>query len=417
MVSSIPIPDQAWRSVAEALLIGLLVGAQREVAQPRQNRGLRDFVLVALTGALCALVGHPWLALVTLPCLVAVFVLLQPRETEERGITTELAAIATFCLSYFAALPGIQNSDTVAIGLTVVVVLFLEAKRSLRKFFRETITETEFAATLRFLALIFVIYPILPEGRFGPFDAIAPRLIWKFVILVSSISYVGYFLRKFLGAERGLLLAGVLGGLASTTAATAGFARDTREDPARLLDYWRAATIANAIQFPRVLAVVWVVAPDLAWGAVPPLLGMTAVGLLLALSLRPQNSFPQATTSLKIRNPFELAPALKFGGVFALVLLASRWAASTAQGFTVIAASFLGGLVDVDSVSVSLGELLCDGKLEPRLAVGGLLLAVFANAIFKTGLAFTSGNPSFGLRVGASFGVMLAAGAACLMFV
>jgi uncharacterized membrane protein (DUF4010 family) len=416
-MSAIPIPDPSWRSVAEALLIGLLVGAQREVAQPRQNRGLRDFVLVALTGALCALVGHPWLALVTLPCLVAVFVLIQPRETEERGITTELAAIATFCLSYFAALPGIRNSDTLAIGLTVVVVLFLEAKRSLRKFFRETITETEFAATLRFLALIFVIYPILPEGRFGPHQAIAPRLIWKFVILVSSISYLGYFLRKFLGAERGLLLAGVLGGLASTTAATAGFARDARGDPARLREYWRAATLANAIQFPRLLAIVWVAAPGLALGALPALLAMTAAGLLLSLSLRPAAAQREVPTSMEIRNPFELTPALQFGAVFALVLMASRWAASTAHGFTVIATSFLGGLVDVDSVSVSLGELLRDGKLDPRFAVGGLLLAVFANALFKTGLAFTSGNAAFGGRVAVSFGVMLSAGAACLLFV
>ena len=41
------------------------------------------------------------------------------------------------------------------------------------------------------------------------------------MILVSSVSYVGCFLEKFLGARRGLRLAGIVGGLASTTAANA----------------------------------------------------------------------------------------------------------------------------------------------------------------------------------------------------
>jgi uncharacterized membrane protein (DUF4010 family) len=89
-----------------------------------------------------------------------------------------------------------------SIGATIVVVAFLEAKAWLHKLVRETITEREFNDTLIFLALILVIYPVLPEGQFGPYGFIEPRKIWLFVILVSSISYVGYFLEKFLGTSR-----------------------------------------------------------------------------------------------------------------------------------------------------------------------------------------------------------------------
>ena len=135
-----------------------------------------------------------------------------------------------------------------------MVVGFLEAKRSLHKLVRETITEVEFNDTLRFLAIIFIVYPILPAGEFGPYQFLAPRKIWAFVILVSSVSYAGYFLQKFLGAKRGLKLAGVLGGLASTTAATASFARSSSDEPENRLLYAQAAVIANAMQFPRLHA-------------------------------------------------------------------------------------------------------------------------------------------------------------------
>ena len=87
--------------------------------------------------------------------------------------------------------------STAAVAIAIILTLFLEARRRLHRFFRETITEIEFNDTLRFLALIFVIYPILPDRHFGPYGFFQPRHIWMFVILVSSISYAGYFFEKF----------------------------------------------------------------------------------------------------------------------------------------------------------------------------------------------------------------------------
>ena len=39
-----------------------------------------------------------------------------------------------------------------------------------------------------------------------------PSQVWKFVILISSISYLGYFFQKFLGEEKGLIYTALLGG-------------------------------------------------------------------------------------------------------------------------------------------------------------------------------------------------------------
>ncbi len=400
-------PLHAWRQLAEAVLIGLLIGAQREATPTERRAGLRDFLLVAVAGGVCGILHVHALTVTVLAAFVAMALMLFHRATERDGITTEFSIVVAFCLAYLTTIPA---AAPLAIGLTVVVVASLEAKRTLHKFFRETITGIEFNDTLRFVAIVLVVFPVLPEGPYGPYGFFNPRQVWMFVILVSSISYIGYFLQKFLGADLGLKLTSVLGGLASTTAATAAFARNYREDPGKLKEYWQASTLANAIQFPRLLALLAVLNPPLALGAWPVFAAMTAAGLAMTLVLsrfvatRPARAFEVGG------NPFRLGPALKFGFLFALILFVVRWANAESGGTAVFWASAIGGSVDVDSVSVSLAALYQEGKLALSSAEGGVLLALASNAVLKTGLAFTGGGAPFGWRVAFSFVVMLLAG-------
>jgi uncharacterized membrane protein (DUF4010 family) len=298
---------------------------------------------------------------------------------------------------------------TTAIAATIVMTAFLEAKKRLETFIREGITPGEFNDTLGFLAVVFVIYPVLPDAAYGPYDFFVPRKVWLFVILVSSISYVGYFLQKYLGGERGLALTGVLGGLTSTTATTAAMARDVREQPEAEQIFWQSVVLANAIQFPRVLVILEVVSPGLAWQAAPLMLAMFAAGLVLALLLRRVGKAGAAPRKLALGNPFRLAPALKYGAVFAAILLANKWAAASYGGAAVYYTSAIAGSVDVDAVVVSLSEML-GRQIDPAMAIRALWIALAANAVLKTVLAAVGGGASFGWRVALGFAVMFGAG-------
>ncbi|MCL4850665.1 MAG: MgtC/SapB family protein, partial [Bryobacteraceae bacterium] len=69
---------QALLGAGEALLIGFLIGAQREASRGESEKqpGIRDFTLIALVGALSALLGSDALAvcaLVALAVLLAVY--------------------------------------------------------------------------------------------------------------------------------------------------------------------------------------------------------------------------------------------------------------------------------------------------------------------------------------------------------
>lgn len=162
-------------ALAGATLVGLLVGAQREAAGGEHHPGLRDFLIVALAAGVCGLLANPWMDAAGLVAVAAVFAVFHYENRQNRtGITTELAAIATFLLALLAASHQFSFGLPLAVGATIVIAVFLEARARLHTLLRETITEQEFNATLAFVGVVLVIYPLLPAGSFGPYAFLAP---------------------------------------------------------------------------------------------------------------------------------------------------------------------------------------------------------------------------------------------------
>lgn len=408
-----PVPDGylPWKSVAEALLIGLLIGSQRETAASAQLAGLREFMLVAVVGCVCGLLDSVPLALGAMAIFTAFWI--SDRERATPALTTAFALLVTFVLAVFTSLPRKEESQTIALALAVIVVGLLEFKRQLRKFFTETITQGEFIDTIRFLAMVFVIYPILPEGKYGPYQFFEPRKVWLFVILVSSISFLGYFFEKFARGNWGLRLTAILGGLASTTAATTAFARKALEEPHRTVSYWQATTIANAIQFPRVLLLVYAISADLGHLLLLPLLTMSVVGLAIGSLIRADSSGSESPSQL-VGNPFRVRPALRFGLLFAGITLLTRAVAANFGTALLKITAAIAGLLDVDAVTASNAELAASNQLDLGTASNTILIALAANALFKTGIAFAGGTRPFGWRTLGSFLAMVGAGAIVL---
>jgi uncharacterized membrane protein (DUF4010 family) len=394
----------------------LLIGGQREAAHRNAAEGvlpgLRDFLIIAMAGGVCGILGTPWL---TAPVLISITALLAVFHFEDRlqrrGITTELAGVSAFALAYLAASPAPSFAEPVAIGVTLIVVVFLETKQRIEILLRETISPTEFNATLAFIGVVVVIYPLLPIGAYGPFAFFEPRQVWKFVILISSLSYIGYFLEKFLGEERGLFYTSVLGGLASTTAATLLFARESREHPQDTFGLWRAFVIANTVQFPRTLLIVVAVSPHLARAIVWPLAAMFFAGIVGAEILARWPHKKIEAVPMQSGNPFRILPALRFGALFAGVVFISKAAAARLGDGAFYWTSLLGGLVDVSTVIAPAGELLKSQSMTLTTAEIAVLLALASNAVQKIAVAASSGTREFAVRVTAAFGVWSAIGA------
>jgi uncharacterized membrane protein (DUF4010 family) len=398
-----------------ALAIGFLVGRSREPQAAGPPRpGTRDFLIIALLGAVAGHLGNYAVAITLFVGVVAVLLTMRMQHAERSGVTTELAAIATFALAALCLTPDRQFGA----GLGIVLALILAERDQLRHFVLEGISDQEYIDTLSFLGLIFIIYPLLPTGSYGPFGFFEPRKIWLFVILVSGVSYVGYFLTKYAGDERGALLTAVVGALASTTAYTIGISHAVEDAPETAIPAARNALIANSILFPRMLLIVGLVSPTLAIAGIPAFAAMMIAGFGAAFILGIAAHKEGATVATStFRNPFSLVPALKFGVVFTAVLFVAR-AAKFYLGYDgQMAVAAISGLVDVDAISLTLAGFVNAGSSSARDAVIGMTLAAGVNAIFKGAIARTSHQPAFYLRLMAGFVIMFAVGAVTIMFI
>jgi uncharacterized membrane protein (DUF4010 family) len=95
-----------------------------------------------------------------------------------------------------------------------------------------------------------------------------------------------------------------------------------------------------------------------------------------------------------VKNPFELGTAIRFGLVFGVILIAIKAAKVYLGDRGVYLAAGLGGLTDVDAVTLSTAGLAID----PTAAAIAILIASASNTIVKSGLALVLGGRAIGKR-------------------
>jgi len=401
------LPDLAtFKLFGEALALGLLVGVERYRGREpgeRKSAGVRTFTILCLLGAICGLFATPVLTAVTFAAVAALVLLGYYRSsTESLGLTTEFAALLVFWIGYL-----LHGHEAIAVSLGIVLTIILAAKQALHKFVREQISEAEFEATLKFLAVVLVVYPILPDRDMGPYGFFNPRLIWGLVILVSTIGYAGYFLIRWLGKRRGLMVGSLFGGVVSTAAVTMSLADRARQAPEASRLMGSAAVLANAAQGPRLLLLLWLVDRGLARSLAAPLIGMAVVGLAGAWLL--SRSAGSADVELPLENPYSLKPALKFGLFFVAILMAIKLADLWLGDRGILLASGIAGTGSASAVALSVSKLLGQQTLSPHIAAGSVLLAITTNAITKWVLAWVNGTRRMAFWLGGGLLTMLAA--------
>jgi len=190
--------------------------------------GVRTFSILSLGGFSAALIGtmNKPVAAVVIAGLLAMIVMMYTRTShEDNGITTEIAAVVCCGLGMLCYTSS-HTAGVIALFITVILSMKRFMERFIHNFKRIELTDT-----LKFLIVILVILPLLPDRTLDPYDVFNPYKITFLVILISGISFVGYFLTKFLGAEKGLGLTGLLGGLTSSTAVTAAMATQAKRAP------------------------------------------------------------------------------------------------------------------------------------------------------------------------------------------
>jgi uncharacterized membrane protein (DUF4010 family) len=313
---------------ATAVLLGALVGIEREKRKAEEGEtsgtaGLRTFTLLALLGAAAAWLSRstssPWILAVALlivgAFVVAGYFVAARANPESTGLTTEVAAVVVFLLGAMVMF----GHQELAIGLGVVTAAVLAYKQPLHSFVDKLGWDDVYAG-LRLLIATFIALPLLPNKPIDPWGALNPYSLWLLVILISSLSLVGYVLTRMLGPARGTALTGLTGGLVSSTAVTLSFAKEGRDNPQNAGALTCGILLAWAVMLVRVIVLVAVVnrAP-LAHVLVPFAVMAVVVGAFAAVLYFRGGSKDGtvAKRDLNVQNPFSLTAAAKFAALFA----------------------------------------------------------------------------------------------------
>lgn len=396
-----------------ALAIGLLIGTERgwharHAAEGTRVAGIRTFGLAALTGGLVGALAlslgaiFAGLGLLSFAVLVIVGYWLDNHPSAgdaDRGMTTELALLASFVLGLTATL----GQPLVAAIAAVIITTLLGLKPILHAWLTRLSAE-ELNATLKFLLISVVLLPLLPNQGFGPWQAFNPYLAWWMVVLVSALSFSGYIAIRLAGERQGIMLTSLLGGLVSSTATTLSLAQHARAQ--RFTPELLAAGIlaASSLMFIRIAVEAGVVNPALLGSLLPPILSMSAVHLAGAFWLwrrsRAQPDSPASAQASVLGNPFELGNALKFGLILSIILVLSIGARELFGDTGLYILAFVSGLADVDALTLSTARMSIDG-LAADTARNAILLAALTNTAVKLLLTWSIGGRALGLRVGA----------------
>lgn len=417
------------QAFALALLIGALVGIEREKRKAEEGgvgtHGLRTFILLAEVGALgghlTRLLGSPWPLAATIAAVAAPLVAGYVQEARVRptsiGLTTETAALAVCILGALVTL----GQPALAVVLGIATAATLAYKQPLHTLAGKLGWSDVFAG-LRLLVATFVVLPFLPNRAVDPWGALNPYSLWKLVLLISALSLVGYAATRLLGSDRGTVLTGLTGGLASSTAVTLSFARRSKDEgnaaPAAALA--SGVLLAWGVMFVRVLVEVLVVNRDLVPKVAVPFAAMGTAALVAAGLLYRQGVVERRTAGggaaapdVPLSNPFKLTAAVKFAAFFALVLLVVKVAQGRLPGAGVYVVAALAGLSDVDAITLSMAEYA--KVASPRVAANAIGIAALANTLAKCLLVAILGGESLRRPIVLATGALFAAGAAAML--
>lgn len=415
MLTALDIVPSDGLGLAVALAIGLLLGFERgwqgrADGEGDRVAGIRTFTLLALAGAMAARLtegGFPALSLIFLgvAVLMAAAQREKVRDTGDSGVTTMVAGLLAFLLGALA----MRGPTGLAAGTAVIAAFLLGMKTELHRFV-ERIRREELLATLRLLLISVVLLPLLPDEGYGPWQALNPFRIWLLVVIIAAISWAGHVAIRLVGTRRGLIVTGLFGGLASSTAVAIHLGRRGRDRPALHATLAAGILAASGMMFPRMLAVTAVVAPAIALDLAPAFLvaGLIALAAALLLARRGREPEAPAEDDGPTRNPLDLATALRFGALLAAIMLAARGLVAWFGDRGLYALAAFSGLADVDAVTLSIAGMATRGETTAGTAVLAILIAAAVNSLVKPVLVALGGGLRLATMVAAPLTLALA---------
>ena len=370
-----------------SIIIGFVIGLQRELSNFYKNQtdlaGARTFALISLIGYLTIYLDfEPFYGIVF---IIGIGYYLNNINTETRGITTEISLVATYLVGVM-----VNKNIEFAIFSSVLIVFLLNIKSTLKSY-EQYISKTELNGIVTFLLITFIVLPILPNTTIDKWNLINPYQLWLFVIMLSGLAFLGYILNKIWG-NKGIYLAGIIGGLASSTATTITFSQKSKLTPQLSKHTAIAINLANSIMLLRVFIWTAIFNISIMKTLIIPFIFSAIAGFAYIYYLAKDNFKNQENTKMEFKNPLELWESFKYGIIFGLVFAGVKIAHTYFGDSGTLIVSFIAGITDVDAITISLSKYALNGNLLENIAIWGILISTFTNQLAKLSYSYFVGS-------------------------
>ncbi len=307
------------------------------------------------------------------------------------GLTTIVIACITYCI------PALVMTQPLPFTLLVlVIVLLLTEMKETFISVANKMDSDEFVTLGKFLIIAGVILPLLPDERIFSAVNLTPRNIWMATVIISGMSYVSYLLQKFVFKDSGLIVAGILGGLYSSTATTVVLSRKSKLAAEALhFRYAGAIILASAMMFIRLMILLLIFNATLFSHIWLYFLIMFALSFGIGLSTYYRKvpgleALKNHTENLDDNNPLEFKVAIIFALLFVVFTVVTHYVINQfgAQGLTVL--SFAVGISDITPFITSLFQGGYS-TVAPAIIALATFCATFSNDLVKMGYALFLG--------------------------
>ena len=375
-----------------ALFLGAFIGLRRELILQQEKRkgviGLRTMPLLVLLGTISTFFP----SLNQLPLImflgIIIFMIIAYYNGVFRfkriGLTTELTGLIMFLVGVI-----IGNGEILlATIITVLVGVFNAYKEQLHNF-AKNFSFKEWTGSLQLLIITLVILPILPREPIDPWGLIIPFNIWFFVVLISGLSFIGYFLNKHFDGKKSVYLTSALGSVVSSTAITTSLAMKSKVEKNTSSDFFVSLImLATTIMEIRLLIIIFIFDGVFHFEFVAVLFAMLITTIILFLythfklrNAKKVEKFIQLNP--KLSSPFEIVPALKFAIFFVIFLIIIGLAQEYFSNKGVYVASFLYSLTETEVPIISVLQSLNINKLAFDVTWRVISIIVLVNTFVK----------------------------------
>lgn len=413
--------DFLLRSVIISASLGALIGLVRQWEDQQDKdpslAGMRTFALWGILGTVSAFLSqsyYPYFFAVAFGALALYLTgaqLVMVRNGQMPGLTTFAMALLTYVVGGFVFLGHMR----VAVVLAVVMLILIASKQQIHGW-TQHFTPKDIRSALIFAAITGIVLPMVPNRGYGPLQAFNPFATWLMVVLISGLGFAGYVLMRLIGARAGITVTGLVGGLASSTAATIAFSRRSREEPALSGSFSLAIVLACTVMLGRVAVVVLMLDAALFGAILLPLLVLAVPGVAYAVwSLWTGSKKKSQIEMPEVANPLSLSMAFKFAAIYAVIVFMVKAVTQySSSGAGLYWVSFISGLTDMDAITLTLSQMGVKGSLTIAVLAKAIILAAVSNTLLKFLFALAAGSSELRREMVLSLGATMVLGGVIL---